>query len=72
MTCSRCSGLMFREPVSSRRTWIWLWACYACGDRMDDTIWLHRSLRRQETKAEQHARLLREMQALIDTTLIAG
>ena len=47
-TCGRCGGLMRVERLRRRRAW--LWACFACGDRTDETILANRRcMARQET-----------------------
>lgn len=72
MTCSRCHGLMREEVAGSpRRGWVRLWACFACGDRMDETIRLHRIFRREETMAERNERIWRAaQQAYTELTLV--
>jgi len=70
MTCRRCRGLMFREAVSARRRWLWLWACFACGDRIDETIQFHRAMRDRETSAARHDRIMRELQLLVGQSTV--
>ena len=65
MTCLRCGGLMREEWVYTRLQRLDLWACLLCGDRLDETIRFHRAMRRAETTSECSARLMREMQALV-------
>jgi hypothetical protein len=72
MHCSRCQGLMVQEPVSARRRWIWLWACVACGDRVDETIRFHRAMQRQETEFERRARVMREIRLLTQEPVTTG
>lgn len=71
MICHRCQGLMFQEAISARRRWIWLWACFACGERIDETIRFHRAMLRQETDFERRNRIMREIQLKVQETLPA-
>lgn len=67
MTCARCGGLMYKEPVFTRaRARLLLWACFACGERMDDTIYFHRQMSRRESSAARHERILRELRQACD------
>lgn len=62
MICTRCGGLMRIEPVKSRQEErLLLWACFACGDRTDETIWFHRQFQREETDFERRQRIEREL-----------
>ena len=64
MICARCHGAMYRAPAKERGARaIWLWACL-CGERMDQTIWLHRQMRRPERIGERHDRIMRELRLL--------
>lgn len=69
MICARCHGLMVQEPVSSRRRWIWLWACVACGDRVDETIRFHRAMQREETEFARRHRVQREIDLMMQETV---
>ena len=62
MTCPRCQSRMFADRAYDRQRTIWLWACYACGNRLDDAIWFHQQMIKEETQAARHERLLRELQ----------
>lgn len=44
MRCARCRGLMHVELLgwSRRDEPAWLWACFACGERLDYVILLNR------------------------------
>ena len=64
--CSRCGGLMRREAILRRaHAPLLLWACWACGDRIDETIWFNRSMRRAETITERNDRIMRELQLAV-------
>lgn len=71
MTCRRCHGLMFQESISSRRRWLWLWACFACGDRIDDTIRFNRSMCVSETDFQRRKRIMREITMRVQHTVSA-
>ena len=63
MTCSRCGGLLHDEAVPVRKganRTIAMQACFACGDRTDETIRLHRIFRREESIAERNERIWRQ------------
>lgn len=61
MICTRCQGLMREETVTQKRCpRLILWACFACGDRIDETIRFHRVFRQEETTAQRNERLMRQ------------
>jgi hypothetical protein len=62
---------MFQESISSRRRWLWLWACFACGDRIDDTIRFNRAIRLPETDFQRRARIMREIKVRVQQTVTA-
>lgn len=47
MTCSRCTGLMIREPMArhhdDRQCHGWWWSCVCCGNKEDRRILLNRA-----------------------------
>jgi hypothetical protein len=53
---------MHREQVRGRRgERATMWACYCCGERLDDTIWFNRSIRKEESRAHRNERIMREI-----------
>ncbi len=62
MTCPRCQGLMCKELATERKSRpILLWACHLCGERLDDTIKIHRMFYTRETMQQRNERILREI-----------
>ncbi len=57
MRCGRCTGLMHTEYAMHDGECIRLWACVLCGERMDDTIQVHRIFAHAETEAARQWRV---------------
>lgn len=57
MSCPRCQGLMRVERLRRRRACLWLWACFACGERIDDVILDARRWQSAESTAARNARI---------------
>lgn len=54
MTCLRCSGLMHEEAIIRRHgPRLLLWSCFACGERIDGTIWFNRQCQRIEREMNE-------------------
>lgn len=58
MTCTRCRGLTVKERFD--RQGAWWWRCYACGDRVDGTILLHRA-EQEAAEADRQRALERDI-----------
>ncbi len=68
MICRRCQSALHPEQAVERGRGpirrIWLWACHACGERVDETILFHRALHKPESVAQRNDRLFRDMRVL--------
>jgi len=70
--CARCGGLLHDEAVPVRRglaATIPMQACFACGDRTDETIRFHRLFRREETVAERNERIWQQARQLLELSV---
>jgi hypothetical protein len=66
MSCTRCGGLCHVERIRRRgQPTVTLWACYSCGDRVDDTIrWYRAQAREAAITKDWKARVWQDVCAL--------
>lgn len=70
MTCARCGGLFRVEQVLGRRgrPLLRLLACFACGNRIDDTIAINQAMARERA---HEAAVTRDWKARVWADVVA-
>lgn len=51
MQCPRCQGLCYQELLAAKDFYEppgWMWACFNCGNRIDDRILQNRTIQEAE------------------------